>query len=207
MEVYKITNKLNGKIYIGSTKYTKEDRWLGHKKTCRAGDSRPLYSDMRLFGDSNFSLETIISVSDDTSRSELEKLEFSYIRQVPEDLRYNINYIDNFQSARQYYMTTGHIEFKEQRKGIYSAESYNKRRESRKYIYNYKQKQYRGINELHSALVLEGYELSKDQVKHLAQDGSFSKLNKQKYPELLSAISVEKPFPHGKHQKRKAENC
>ena len=30
MEVYMIHNKLNGKVYVGSTKYTKEQRFYGN---------------------------------------------------------------------------------------------------------------------------------------------------------------------------------
>lgn len=107
------------------------------------------------------------------------------------------------QSARVPYLTEGHKRFKEESKGIFSEKSYTKRRESKKYIYTYKGNEYRGIVELHKAIVLEGYDLSKDQVKHLAQRNSFSKANKERYPELIDAISVYKPYPHGKHRPKK----
>lgn len=57
--------------------------------------------------------------------------------------------------------------------------------------------------ELHRKIESEGYPLSINQVKHLAQSNSFSKANKVKYPELINAITVTKPYPHGKHFNRK----
>lgn len=65
MEVYKITCKVNNKVYIGSTKYTKELRWKdysnrsSHLSCVRDGDTRPLYEDIRKYGEDQFCLETL----------------------------------------------------------------------------------------------------------------------------------------------------
>ena len=70
MEVYKITCKVNNKVYIGSTKYTKEVRWgdlssrSSHLSCVRDGDTRSLYEDIRRYGVDQFSLETIETLDD-----------------------------------------------------------------------------------------------------------------------------------------------
>lgn len=59
--IYKITNKINGKIYIGKTSKSVEKRWKEHcndfqKERC---ERRPLYSAMKKYGIENFSIEEI----------------------------------------------------------------------------------------------------------------------------------------------------
>ena len=59
--IYKITNLLNGKIYIGQTSRTVEARWKEHQKdsTRRTFEQRPLYRAINKYGVENFSIETI----------------------------------------------------------------------------------------------------------------------------------------------------
>lgn len=47
--IYKITNKINGKIYIGKTLKTIEGRWKEHLKDYKRPrfEKRPLYSAMK----------------------------------------------------------------------------------------------------------------------------------------------------------------
>lgn len=59
--IYKITNKINNKVYIGKTLDTVEKRWKEHcrdsqKKNIR---NRPLYSAMNKYGFNNFIIEEI----------------------------------------------------------------------------------------------------------------------------------------------------
>lgn len=59
--IYKIENKLNGKIYIGKTLKTVQERWKEHchdfkRKRC---EKRPLYSAMNKYGIENFFIEEI----------------------------------------------------------------------------------------------------------------------------------------------------
>lgn len=59
--IYKITNKINGKIYIGKTSKSVEKRWKEHcndfqKERC---ERRPLYFAMKKYGIENFSIEEI----------------------------------------------------------------------------------------------------------------------------------------------------
>lgn len=56
MLIYKITNLVTSKVYIGQTIQKLENRWYGHKR-CVA--SRPLYDDMRKYGISSFIIEKI----------------------------------------------------------------------------------------------------------------------------------------------------
>lgn len=74
MEIYKITCKINNKVYIGSTKLTKEKRWgdlsssSSHLSCVRDGIDKPLYNDIRKYGKENFKLETIEYVYDKSQR-------------------------------------------------------------------------------------------------------------------------------------------
>lgn len=72
--IYSITNKLNGKKYIGKTVGEIEKRWREHirdskKRRC---EKRPLYSAMRKYGESNFFVEQIEECAD-AKLSEREK--------------------------------------------------------------------------------------------------------------------------------------
>lgn len=72
--IYKITNTTNGKVYIGKTLHTVEERWAEHrndflKDRC---SKRPLYSAMRKYGIDNFEIEAI-EECEDTVLSERER--------------------------------------------------------------------------------------------------------------------------------------
>ena len=59
--IYQITNQINGKIYIGKTERTIQERWREHRKDYlreRCYD-RPLYRAMRKYGLSNFTIELL----------------------------------------------------------------------------------------------------------------------------------------------------
>lgn len=78
--IYKITNKINGKVYIGQSTNTSE-RWLAHKEviTCdfRANSRhRPLYKDMMRYGLENFSFEVI----EECSKEKLNEREIYWIK-------------------------------------------------------------------------------------------------------------------------------
>jgi group I intron endonuclease len=58
--IYKITNLITGKIYIGQTKHSVEKRWKGHKKTYRSYKSNQyIHKSMRKYGIENFIIEQI----------------------------------------------------------------------------------------------------------------------------------------------------
>lgn len=57
--IYKIENNLNGKIYIGATTQSVEDRWKQHLSERNRSGHRPLYKAMNKYGIENFSVEII----------------------------------------------------------------------------------------------------------------------------------------------------
>lgn len=64
--IYKITNKINGKMYIGKTVRTIEERWKEHLRDInrRSFEKRPLYNAMNKYGSENFYIEQIEEVKD-----------------------------------------------------------------------------------------------------------------------------------------------
>jgi group I intron endonuclease len=58
--IYKITNQLNSKCYIGWTSQPLEKRWDQHKKTAQKNqDNRPFYNAIRKYGIDVWNLETL----------------------------------------------------------------------------------------------------------------------------------------------------
>lgn len=59
--IYKITNQINGKLYIGKTNRTIQERFKEHCRDYlkRENEKRPLYSAMKKYGICNFSIELI----------------------------------------------------------------------------------------------------------------------------------------------------
>ena len=90
MIIYKITNKLNGKVYIGQTTKTLEHRKAGHIQAMKDGLNRHLYNAMRKYGVENFEFEEICKAS---SKSEMNYLEAKYITEY-DSVRsgYNMGY-------------------------------------------------------------------------------------------------------------------
>ena len=75
MIIYKITNLVNQKIYIGLTTCPLKERWMGHLH-CVKSDPRYLYRSMRKYGIENFKIEQIDETDD---LQELGRLEAYYI--------------------------------------------------------------------------------------------------------------------------------
>ena len=77
--VYKITNNINGKVYIGITTCSLEYRWSKHVTESRnENNTKHLYKAMRKYGLDNFSIEQIDSSDDFKKLGELER---QYIKQ------------------------------------------------------------------------------------------------------------------------------
>lgn len=78
MIVYKITNNINGKVYIGITTCSLEYRWSRHLTEGRnENNTKHLYKAMRKYGLDNFSIKQIDSTDD---FAELGRLERYYIK-------------------------------------------------------------------------------------------------------------------------------
>lgn len=78
MLIYKITNLINNKIYIGKTVRTLEIRWKEHLQYSKK-ENTPLYQAIRKYGKDNFSIEVIHD--NINSITELNRLETYYIQQ------------------------------------------------------------------------------------------------------------------------------
>lgn len=78
--IYKITNKLNGRIYIGSAKEFK-NRWVQHTHSLRnkKHSNKFLQSDFNKCGEEAFIFE-VIEVTEDKSREERLSIEEVYIK-------------------------------------------------------------------------------------------------------------------------------
>lgn len=57
--VYKITNKINGKNYIGKTEYSLEHRWNRHLSSSRNGSKFRFHSAIRKYGEDYWNLSVI----------------------------------------------------------------------------------------------------------------------------------------------------
>lgn len=93
--IYKITNTVNGKAYIGFTSKTPSQRWKNHKRNAAAGSVYALHAAIRKYHDDSFSIETIYCSTD--RHTTLKEMEPYFIR------LYNTNYRDGF----GYNMTPG----------------------------------------------------------------------------------------------------
>lgn len=78
MEIYKITNKVNGKCYIGKTSIGYEKRFKKHKLNAENKINRRLYDAMNYYGYDNFTIEVLDTCIDE---KELAAKEIKYIKQ------------------------------------------------------------------------------------------------------------------------------
>ena len=77
--IYKITNNINGKIYIGKTNFSIEKRWKEHCRDYKkeSEEKRPLYFAMKKYGIEHFYIEQVEECSFDEV-SEREKYWIEY---------------------------------------------------------------------------------------------------------------------------------
>ena len=92
MIVYKIQNKINGKIYIGKTEKTIDERYSKHLSNARKKINRHLYDSMNHYGYENFEVSLVENCKSSVELCERE--------------RYWIQYYDSI-SPKGYNMTTG----------------------------------------------------------------------------------------------------
>jgi group I intron endonuclease len=92
--IYKITNKTNGKVYIGLTTTDIKKRWNHHKTVARNivknGYNHPLYNSMFKYGIENFKIEEIDSSDDFKTLGELERKYINEYNSSNRKFGYNI---------------------------------------------------------------------------------------------------------------------
>jgi group I intron endonuclease len=70
--IYRVTNTLNSKIYIGKTTQLLKQRWYQHCSEARNGKQTHLYRAIRKYGESVFMIETLEVVTDVSLLNERE---------------------------------------------------------------------------------------------------------------------------------------
>lgn len=85
MFIYKITNLVNQKVYIGQTiQINPRMRWYSHQADARKGKKSYLYDSMRKHGINNFTWEVIDQCSNIDELNLLEKKWLSHYRSIVE---------------------------------------------------------------------------------------------------------------------------
>jgi len=79
MLVYKITNKVNGKMYVGQSKKSIEDRFQRHIKSAKKKINRYLYDAMNHYGYDNFIIEVI---ERDIEKERIDEREKYWIKEL-----------------------------------------------------------------------------------------------------------------------------
>lgn len=98
--IYKITNKTNGKIYIGKTTYSIAYRWAQHISAATSGKEKNdynflLHKAIRKYGTNNFVIEIIEEIEDESKLSSREMYWISHYNSciLEEDCNgYNMTY-------------------------------------------------------------------------------------------------------------------
>lgn len=88
MYVYKITNKINNKCYIGCTEKSIEYRFAQHKNSNK---QYPLYKDFKIYGIENFTLELLEKCCSREEALSLEKYYIKFYNSTSKEYGYNTN--------------------------------------------------------------------------------------------------------------------
>ena len=89
-EVYKITNKVTGKIYIGITNQGSGARYRHHWYEARIGESAPIHKSMAKYGEENFTLEIIDFADTYEELKEKEKFWIKELNSMDRKIGYNL---------------------------------------------------------------------------------------------------------------------
>ena len=84
--IYKITNMLNNKVYVGQTLQNYKARWSQHRNFKRGGRIlSPMYKDFESCGIDNFKFEVLEEINKESRQElsqELDQLEIQYIKDL-----------------------------------------------------------------------------------------------------------------------------
>lgn len=89
-EVYKITNKVNNKIYIGITNQGAGVRYLHHLYEARSGSPFPIHNAIRKYGKNNFTLEIVELCETSEILKEREKYWIAFYNSTDRSIGYNM---------------------------------------------------------------------------------------------------------------------
>ena len=90
MIIYKATNKINGKCYIGQTRHSLEHRKNAHLRCAKKGVKTHFYQAIRKYGSDNFEWEILCVVHD---KKLLNELETFYITKY-DSIKHGYNMVD-----------------------------------------------------------------------------------------------------------------
>ena len=93
--IYKITNTVNGKIYIGFTAQTIEKRFKRHCRDAKLtkGNNQRLYKAMRKYGTDAFIIETLVEELDDKwAQNITESFMIAHFNSTNPDIGYNMTF-------------------------------------------------------------------------------------------------------------------
>ena len=89
-EVYKITNKITGKIYIGITNQGSGARYRHHWYESRIGEPSPIHRSMAKYGEDNFTLDIIDFAETYEELKEKEKFWIKKFNSTDRNIGYNL---------------------------------------------------------------------------------------------------------------------
>lgn len=90
MIIYKITNQINNKVYIGQTLLTPEQRFQKHIQKAKRKTNRYLYDAMNLYGYNNFNIEIIDNCIDRNEMNTKEMFWISFYNSNNKNYGYNM---------------------------------------------------------------------------------------------------------------------
>lgn len=88
--IYKITNLVNNKVYIGKTIQGIKARWYGHLKKAKTGQGHYLHSAIRKYGPQNFKIEEVCKCYSPEELNEQEIYWISFYHSMNPKLGYNL---------------------------------------------------------------------------------------------------------------------
>jgi group I intron endonuclease len=107
-KIYTIENQINGKIYIGKTSKSIEERWEDHLKKVKEKVNRYLYDSINKYGSDNFIIKELDSTDDPILINEMESWYIYIFNSKNPEFGYNMtfggdggNTISNFTEERR----------------------------------------------------------------------------------------------------------
>lgn len=92
VNIYKITNQIDGKIYIGQTVQKVWSRWNSHRNMAKRGKDLFFYRAIRKHGEENFIVEHIGAAENKTWADYLERVYIRIHNTTNQDFGYNMTY-------------------------------------------------------------------------------------------------------------------